>query len=113
MKMDKQWLTGSTSMLLLKLLDIRDMYGYQMIEELERRSENVFSLKAGTMYPLLHTMEQKGLLTSYEQEEGGRMRKYYHLTEEGRKTLHQKQEEWKHYSRAMQQVMEGSCWIYA
>lgn len=113
MKPDKQLMAGSTAMLLLKLLDSRDMYGYQMIEELESRSENVFSLKAGTMYPLLHTLEQKGTLTSYEKEEGGRMRKYYHLTEEGRSLLQQKQQEWNTYSKAVRRVMEGSCWVYA
>ena len=48
--------SGNISMLLLQLLSEKDMYGYEMIEELEKRSEYVFSLKAGTMYPLLHAM---------------------------------------------------------
>jgi Fe2+ or Zn2+ uptake regulation protein len=53
-------------MLILKLLESRDMYGYQIIEELNRRSNNIFELKAGTLYPLLHSLRQKELLTSYE-----------------------------------------------
>ena len=46
------------------------MYGYEMIEVLRERSQNVFELKAGTLYPLLHNLEEKGLLTVYEREAG-------------------------------------------
>ena len=66
MTMDKSLLTGSTSMLLLKLLEEKDMYGYMMIEELSKKSDNTFVLKAGTLYPLLHTLEEKEFVTSYE-----------------------------------------------
>ena len=66
MAIDKSLVSGSTSMLILRLLEEKDMYGYEMIEELRRKSENVFELKAGTLYPLLHGMETKGLLSSYE-----------------------------------------------
>ena len=52
MTVDKSLLAGSTTMLVLKLLDGQDMYGYQMIEELSRRSERAFALKTGTLYPL-------------------------------------------------------------
>ena len=55
---DKSLLTGSTTMLILKLLDETNMYGYQMIEELRKKSNNTFELKAGTLYPLLHILEQ-------------------------------------------------------
>ena len=49
MGMDKNLVSGSTGMLLLKLLSERDMYGYEMIECLRQRSRNVFELKAGTL----------------------------------------------------------------
>ncbi|MBD5457085.1 MAG: PadR family transcriptional regulator, partial [Lachnospiraceae bacterium] len=55
MAFDRALVSGSMSMLLLKLLEEKDMYGYEMIETLRNRSEKVFELKAGTMYPLLHT----------------------------------------------------------
>ena len=58
MSVDKTLLSGSTAMLLLKLLSEKDMYGYEMIETLRQRSQNVFELKAGTLYPLLHQMEE-------------------------------------------------------
>ena len=77
MAIDRSLVSGSTSMLILKLLEGKDMYGYEMIEALREKSNNVFELKAGTLYPLLHGMEEKGYLGSYEQEEGGKIRKYY------------------------------------
>ena len=81
MKFDKGLIAGSSTLLVLTLLESGDMYGYQMIEELRRRSDHTFDLKAGTLYPLLHGLEEKGWITSYQGEGGGRTRKYYHLTE--------------------------------
>ena len=105
--MDKNYMAVGSSMLILKLLEQQDMYGYQMIAALKKRSNNVFELKAGTLYPLLHGMESKGYLTSYEQEEGGKTRKYYGLTREGRKVLKGKKEEWKTYRYAVESVLKA------
>ena len=68
MPLDKSLLAGSTTMLVLKLLDGQDMYGYQMIEELARRSDHSFALKTGTLYPLLHSLEGRALLCEKEEE---------------------------------------------
>src|SRR5699024_2133366 len=99
-------ISGSTSMLVLRLLEEGDLYGYQMIERLRERSNYVFELKAGTLYPLLHGMEEKGFLTSYEQEGGGKVRKYYHLTRDGKKGLKEKEEEWNTYRSAVERVLQ-------
>ena len=108
MAIDKTLLAGSTATLILKLLDGQDMYGYQIIEELARRSDDTFQLKAGTLYPLLHSLEKKGLLESYEQNaDSARVRKYYHLTAKGKKFLKEKTEEWKTYSTVVSKVLEG------
>ena len=105
---DKSQLAGSAAMLIMKLLDGQDMYGYQMIEELRRRSDQTFELKAGTLYPLLHSLEEKGYITSYQDDaDAARPRKYYHLTKSGREQLHEKQEEWRRYSHAVDLVMGG------
>ena len=88
MKINKSLLSGSTGMLILGILKDRDQYGYEMIESLNRISENVFEMKEGTLYPVLHSLEKAGYLRSYEQEnEGGRRRKYYHVTEKGHRQL--------------------------
>ena len=85
-----------TRLLVLGLLRGGDMYGYQMIVELERRSDQTFSMKEGTLYPVLHGMEKDGLVEVYEQAAPtGRMRKYYHLTQKGRAALKTETEEWR------------------
>jgi PadR family transcriptional regulator PadR len=109
MSIDKSLLTGSTTMLILKLLEEKDMYGYEMIEELRIKSQNIFELKAGTLYPLLHTLEQKDLLTSYEQNaDNQRVRKYYSITPKGRKFLKEKTQEWRVYTSAVNKVLGGA-----
>ena len=105
MAVDKTLVSGSMAMLLLKLLSEKDMYGYEMIDTLRKRSQNVFELKAGSMYPLLHGLEEKNLLTSYEEEVLGKVRKYYSITREGRKVLVRKEEEWKEYSQTVLQEL--------
>lgn len=106
MAIDKTLLSGSMAMMILRLLSEKDMYGYEMIDTLRKRSQNVFELKAGTLYPLLHNLENKELLTSYEQEVLGKVRKYYSLTREGKKYLKLKKEEWQEYSEAVNNVLE-------
>lgn len=105
MAADKNQVSGNTAMLLLQLLSKKDMYGYEMIEELQRRSNHVFDLKAGTLYPLLHSMEARNQLISYEKEAGGKMRRYYQITGDGRKELERRKREWETYSAAVAQVM--------
>ena len=108
MSVDKTLLSGNMTMLLLKLLDEKDMYGYEMIDTLRKKSNNVFELKAGTLYPLLHNMEAKGLLTAYEQEIAGKKRKYYSITKEGKGLLEKKKEEWNEYQTAVTSVLAFS-----
>ena len=60
MAIEKSLVSGSMTMLILKLLSEKDMYGYEMIDTLRQKSQNVFELKAGTLYPLLHSLEDKG-----------------------------------------------------
>lgn len=105
MAIDKSLVSGSMTMLLLRLLSEKDMYGYEMIDALRQRSQNVFELKAGTLYPQLHSLESKRLLVSYEKEVGGKVRKYYGITKEGRKLLSEKQAEWKTYADAVSSVL--------
>lgn len=105
MEIDKSLISGSVTMLLLKLLDERDMYGYEMIATLRECSQNVFELKAGSLYPLLHGLEDKNVVTSYEKEVIGKTRKYYSLTKEGRNLLNHKEKEWKEYAKAVTDVL--------
>ncbi len=58
MKINKELMKGSTTLLVLRLLETENMYGYEMIKDLKERSENVFELKEGTLYPILHALEE-------------------------------------------------------
>lgn len=107
---DRSLVSGSTSMLLLQLLSEKEMYGYEMIETLKERSSNVFELKAGTLYPLLHSLENSGYLVSCEKEAGGKTRKYYQITGEGRRHLLSKKEEWNTYQEAVSRVLGGALY---
>ena len=106
MAIEKSLVSGSMTMLILKLLSEKDMYGYEMIDQLRQKSDNVFELKVGTLYPLLHSLEKSGCLTSYEGETAGKKRIYYRITPEGRKQLKKKTEEWSEYASAVMHVME-------
>lgn len=107
MKIDKELLKGSTTMLVLNLLKNSNMYGYEMIKKLKEKSENVFELKEGTLYPILHGLEEKGFITSYWDETGAKRRKYYAITEKGKKQLKDKEEEWKIFSNGINKVIGG------
>lgn len=108
MPVDKGLLAGNTTMLILKLLESKDMYGYQMIDELSKKSDNTFNLKAGTLYPILHNLERADIVSSYnDNADSERVRKYYHLTNKGKKLLADKQSEWAAYSRAVEKVLRG------
>lgn len=109
-KLDKSLLSGSTTLLLLQLLSEREMYGYEMIETLRDRSQNVFELKAGTLYPLLHGLEEKGFLEAHEREAGGKTRKYYRITKKGHRHLDRKKEEWETYETAVRRVLGGPAY---
>ena len=107
MNIEKSLLSGSNGMLILKLLEDGDKYGYQMIEELAIRSDRTFDMKAGTLYPLLHTLEEKGWISAYDAEAGGRTRRYYHLTKEGKEALREKEESWNRYAEGVRRVLRG------
>lgn len=110
MKIDKSLLSGSTTLLVLSLLKAGDMYGYEMIAELSRRSDKTFELKEGTLYPILHGLEGEKCVKSYEkQAPTGRMRKYYHITERGLRRLEEKREEWRFFSEKVNGVVFGDA----
>ncbi|AQY51690.1 PadR family transcriptional regulator [Listeria weihenstephanensis] len=108
MKISKELLKGSTTTLILSLLNSKPMYGYEIIKELEMKSEGIFSLKEGTIYPILHTLEDKGFIISYWGEgQGKRKRKYYNINEKGKEFIQEKKEEWSIFKTAVDEVLKG------
>lgn len=114
MKIDKSLITGSTTMLVLTLLKNGDKYGYEMIKDLEEKSDSTFVLKEGTLYPILHGLENDGMVESYMSEtEGGRKRKYYRLTSKGQQFLELKKKEWKFFISKVNKVIGGDVYALA
>ena len=108
MKISKELMKGSTPMLILSIISEEDMYGYKIIRELEIKSDNVFSMKEGTLYPLLHLLEDMNYVESYWQESAGRKRKYYHITRKGKAALKEKKEEFELFTSAVGKVLESA-----
>lgn len=95
-------------LLVLTLLAGEDMYGYQIITELERRSDHTFEMKEGTLYPVLHGLWKAGAVECYEADApSGRKRKYYHITKKGRDALKTETEEWRGYAHGVESVLSA------
>jgi PadR family transcriptional regulator, regulatory protein PadR len=106
MAFDRELLKGSIALLILKLLSERDMYGYEIIQESVRRSQDAFEFKEGTLYPALHQLHKRGYLRSeWRTGETGKQRKYYSLTAAGRKAAQQSQQEWFSFTKVVNAIL--------
>ncbi|MFN8457712.1 MAG: PadR family transcriptional regulator [Anaerolineae bacterium] len=100
--------TGSTAVMILRLLAEKPMYGYQIVKELQTRSEGYFEVEQGTLYPALHRLEKDGLVSSqWEVVEDGPSRKYYTITEAGRIELEKSAQQWTDFSRNLLKLLGG------
>ena len=108
MSADKTLLSGATKLLVLSLLSSGDKYGYEMIAELEARSDQTFTLKEGTLYPILHGLENDGAVKAYEKTvPSGRRRRDYHSIKKGLRILEEKKQEWSTFSEKVNAVISG------
>jgi PadR family transcriptional regulator PadR len=106
MPLDRELLKGSIALLILKLLSERDMYGYEIIQESLRRSQQAFQFKEGTLYPALHQLHKRGYLRSeWRTGENGKQRKYYGLTTAGRKAARRSEEEWIFFTKMVNAIL--------
>lgn len=114
MKIDKGLIGGSTNLLLLSLLSEQDRYGYEIIKELEARSDKTFQFKEGTLYPVLHKLENNGLVTSYMAKgETGKERKYYKITTKGQKQLAEEKQTWDAFAISVNKVIGGNVHAFS
>ena len=88
MKFERELLKGIAPVVVLEILSRGKMYGYELSEALEQRSEGILSLGRGTLYPLLYNLEAKGLVAAeWEDNESKRKRRYYSITSQGKGEL--------------------------
>ena len=114
MKIDRGLIGGSTILLVLTLLNEADKYGYEIIKELELRSDKTFQFKEGTLYPVLHKLENDGFVKSYMAKgETGKERRYYQITKNGKKQLEDEKEKWKVFSLSVNKVVGGEFNVFA
>jgi DNA-binding PadR family transcriptional regulator len=94
--------------MIMRLLADEPMYGYQMVKELQSRSEGYFEMEQGTLYPALHRLERDGLVRSEWQIVGeGPPRKYYFITDQGRAALRESAAQWVDFSNSLLKLLDG------
>lgn len=114
MKIDKNLIGGSAILLVLTLLDEKDMYGYQIIKEIEQRSDQTFQFKEGSLYPVLHKLLNKGYVKAYTAKgETGKNRKYYQITQLGQGQLKEQRDQWDTFASSVNKVIGGTPHAYA
>jgi PadR family transcriptional regulator, regulatory protein PadR len=107
MNYGRELLKGSTDSLLLSLISNEPMYGYQIIKEIEKRSNGYFQFKEGTLYPALHRLEKSGFIAGkWQKLSNGQERRYYVITEKGNKALCERIEIWRNFSSAVNTIMQ-------
>ena len=88
MRFESQLLKGIAPTVVLEILSRGQMYGYQLSEAIDNRSESVLTLGKGTLYPLLYNLEAKKLIKGkWQESENGRKRRYYSITGRGKEEL--------------------------
>lgn len=96
---------GAGPVAVMGLLENREMYGYELVEALARKTDGVLAMGQSTLYPLLYNLERKKLIKRSWREAGsGRKRKYYGLTKEGARWLRAQEQQWGELVRAMNRL---------
>lgn len=97
---------GFLELFFLKILSEGDVYGYELSEIINKTSNNLISVSAGNMYPVLYKLEEKGYISSYEKIVGKRMKRvYYTLTDEGRNEFSKMMEDYEKFENAANSIM--------
>ncbi|MEH7343863.1 PadR family transcriptional regulator [Bacillus sp. JJ1532] len=105
--MDREMLKGSIDLLLLSLINQRDLYGYEITKLLKQLSDDQYEMSEGTLYPALKRLEKKQLIESYWSETPSGRRKYYKISNSGTKELEKKQKDWRLIENLVHRSSEG------
>ncbi|PJI07780.1 MULTISPECIES: PadR family transcriptional regulator [Clostridium] len=102
--MNTQLKKGILELCVLSILDRKDCYGYELVDEISKNIE----ISEGTIYPLLRRLSKEGYFTTYLQESTeGPPRKYYKLTESGREMKHKLVDEWLEFVEGVNSIVGG------
>lgn len=101
----KNLTAASTKAIILGILKQGNSYGYLIIKKIKELSKGKMQYSDGMLYPVLHRLEKEGLIRSnWTMEEDSKPRKYYEITEAGKKALAVEQEQWQQVNSVMQAV---------
>jgi PadR family transcriptional regulator PadR len=107
MNYGSELLKGNTDSLLLSLISREPTYGYQIVKELEKKSNGYFQFKEGTLYPALHRLERENLISGkWQMLPNGQQRRYYYITENGKQVLAKRLATWQDFSTALKAVIQ-------
>jgi PadR family transcriptional regulator PadR len=109
-KFQKELNSGTSSLVLLSVLSRSrsPMYGYQIAKMLEENGPGIPMMKQGTLYPVIRSLEENGLLEStVEPSVSGPPRRYYKITEDGRAALVEWLETWKQTKKFVDAILKG------
>jgi PadR family transcriptional regulator PadR len=102
MRVERELMRGAGPVAVLKLLNAGEMYGYELVDALDRQTNGVLAMGQSTLYPLLYNLEGQGLIKAqWRDGESGRQRKYYSLTAAGKQRLANDTKQWEVLSQAM------------
>ena len=99
---------GNLPLLILRVLAVGPRHGYGIAKEIKQGSDGILSVAEGTLYPVLHDLEKRGLIAAFEETVRGRLRRCYRLTDAGQRELAEQAAEWKQYSQAVNLLLGGA-----
>jgi PadR family transcriptional regulator PadR len=106
--LDRELKKGSAELLILSLVEVRARHGYEISKLIEQRSEGTLSFRVASLYPLLYRLEQRGWIRGrWVEKAGQRRRRYYRLTEQGRKVLSAQRSGWEAFVAAIHRITEA------
>jgi PadR family transcriptional regulator PadR len=101
------FMNGVPELLILRLLEEDEMYGYEIVQAIRERTGEVVAVGEGVVYPVLHGLEQDGALKSRRKTVNGRSRIYYAVTRKGSRRLAELSETWRQLTGAIESVMQA------
>lgn len=101
------FMNGVPELLILKLLQDREMYGYEIVQAIRSQSDDVIAFGEGVVYPVLHALEQERALRSRRKDVNGRSRVYYTVTPTGARRLEDLSASWSALAGAIQKMLKG------
>ncbi len=99
------FMNGVPELLILRLLQQKEMYGYEIVQAIRQRTDGVIAVGEGVVYPVLHGLEQDGALRSQRKTVNGRSRIYYSVTTVGSRRLAALSQTWNNLATAIQSML--------